>query len=56
MLLCGLAPPGVSVDPVGDTVLEEIRPASKLAQSLVQFCEERGWKKIGVLDLLGASE
>jgi hypothetical protein len=50
VLLCGLSPrvyPWIR----SVTVFEEIRPASKLAQSLVQFCEERGWKKIGVLDL-----
>ncbi|HEY4362883.1 MAG TPA: hypothetical protein VGN17_18075 [Bryobacteraceae bacterium] len=50
VLLCGLSPrvyPWIR----SVTVFEEIRPASKLAPSLVEFCEERGWKRLGVLDL-----
>jgi hypothetical protein len=35
------------------TVFEEIRPASKLVPTLLQLCSERGWTKLGVLDLLG---
>jgi hypothetical protein len=33
------------------TVFEEIRPASKLVPTLLQLCAERGWTKLGVLDL-----
>jgi hypothetical protein len=33
------------------TIFEEIRPASKLVPTLLQLCAERGWTKLGVLDL-----
>jgi hypothetical protein len=65
ILLCGLSPrvyPWIK----SVTVFEEIRPASKLVPTLLQLCAERGWTKLGVLDLprlpheihspLGASE
>jgi len=50
VLLCGLSPrvyPWIR----SVTVFEEIRPAPKLAQALLQLCEERAWQRIGVLDL-----
>lgn len=50
VLLCALSPrvyPWIR----SVTVFEEIRPAGKLVQTLTQLCSERGWKKIGVLDL-----
>jgi Xaa-Pro aminopeptidase len=50
ILLCGLSPrvyPWIK----SVTVFEEIRPASKLAQALLQLCAERGWTNLGVLDL-----
>lgn len=50
LLLCGLSPrvyPWIR----SVTVFEEIRPAGKLAQSLMQLCAERQWSRIGVLDL-----
>jgi hypothetical protein len=33
------------------TIFEEIRPASKLMATLDQLCVERGWPKLGVLDV-----
>ncbi|MBZ5673081.1 MAG: hypothetical protein LAP61_02440 [Acidobacteriia bacterium] len=50
VLLCGLSPrvyPWIK----SVTVFEEIRPASKLVPTLLQLCTERGWTKLGVLDL-----
>src|SRR5579862_9925287 len=50
VLLCALSPrvyPWIR----SVTVFEEIRPASKLLQALSQLCAERGWKRLGVLDL-----
>jgi Xaa-Pro aminopeptidase len=50
VLLCGLSPrvyPWIK----SVTVFEEIRPASKLVPTLLQLCSERGWTKLGVLDL-----
>jgi Xaa-Pro aminopeptidase len=52
VLLCGLSPrvyPWIK----SVTIFEEIRPASKLVPALLQLCAERGWTKLGVLDLLG---
>jgi len=51
VLLCGLSPrvyPWIK----SVTIFEEIRPASKLVPALLQLCAERGWTKLGVLDLL----
>jgi Xaa-Pro aminopeptidase len=50
ILLCGLSPrvyPWIK----SVTVFEEIRPASKLVPTLLQLSAERGWTKLGVLDL-----
>ena len=50
VLLCGLSPrvyPWIK----SVTVFEEIRPASMLVPTLLQFCSERGWTRLGVLDL-----
>jgi Xaa-Pro aminopeptidase len=50
VLLCGLSPrvyPWIK----SVTVFEEIHPASKLVPTLLQLCAERGWTKLGVLDL-----
>lgn len=50
VLLCGLSPrvyPWIK----SVTVFEDIRPASKLTASLDQLCAERGWTRLGVLDL-----
>jgi Xaa-Pro aminopeptidase len=50
VLLCGLSPrvyPWIK----SVTIFEEIRPASKLVPALLQLCAERGWTKLGVLDL-----
>jgi len=50
VLLCGLSPrvyPWIK----SVTIFEEIRPASKLVPTLLQLCAERGWRKLGVLDL-----
>ncbi len=50
VLLCGLSPrvyPWIK----SVTIFEEIRPASKLVPTLLQVCAERGWTKLGVLDL-----
>ncbi len=49
-LLCALSPrvyPWIK----SVTILEDIRPASKLMATLEQLCAERGWSKLGVLDL-----
>jgi hypothetical protein len=50
VLLCALSPrvyPWIK----SVTVFEDIRPASKLMQTLDQLCTERQWRKLGVLDL-----
>jgi hypothetical protein len=50
VLLCALSPrvyPWIK----SVTVFEDIRPASKLMQTLDQLCAERGWSRLGVLDL-----
>jgi hypothetical protein len=50
ILLCGLSPrvyPWIR----SVTILEEIRPSTNLAQQLSQLRAEKGWTKIGVLDL-----
>jgi Xaa-Pro aminopeptidase len=50
VLLCGLSPrvyPWIK----SVTIFEEIRPASKLVPALLQLCTERGWTRLGVLDL-----
>ena len=50
VLLCGLSPrvyPWIK----SVTILEDIRPASKLTAALEQLCSERGWSRLGVLDL-----
>ena len=50
VLLCGLSPrvyPWIK----SVTIFEEIRPASKLVPTLLQLCVERGWTRLGVLDL-----
>lgn len=50
VLLCALSPrvyPWIKLV----TIFEDIRPASKLMQTLDQLCAERQWRKIGVLDL-----
>ena len=50
VLLCGLSPrvyPWIR----SVTVFEEVRPAGKLTAAVTQLCIERGWKKLGVLDL-----
>ncbi len=50
LLLCGLSPrvyPWIR----SVTILDEIRPATNLAQQLTQLRTEKGWTKIGVLDL-----
>jgi len=50
VLLCALSPrvyPWIK----SVTIFEEIRPASKLMATLDQLCSERGWSKLGVLDL-----
>ena len=50
VLLCGLSPrvyPWIR----SVTVFEEIKPAAKLVPTLVQFCGERGWGRVGVLNL-----
>ncbi len=49
-LLCTLSPrvyPWIK----SVTILDDIRPASKLMATLEQLCAERGWSKLGVLDL-----
>jgi hypothetical protein len=50
VLLCALSPrvyPWIK----SVTIFEDIRPASKLMATLDQLCTERGWSKLGVLDL-----
>jgi hypothetical protein len=50
VLLCGLSPrvyPWIR----SVTILDEIRPSPNIAQQLTKMCEEKAWKKIGVLDL-----
>jgi hypothetical protein len=50
VLLCALSPrvyPWIK----SVTIFEDIRPASKLMQTLDQLCAERHWRKLGVLDL-----
>jgi hypothetical protein len=50
VLLCGLSPrvyPWIR----SVTILDEIRPSTNIAQQLTKMCEEKGWTKIGVLDL-----
>lgn len=52
ILICGLSPrvyPWIR----SVTILDEIRPGANLPQQLLQMCTEKGWKKIGVLDLPG---
>jgi len=50
VLLCALSPrvyPWIK----SVTIFEDIRPASKLMQTVDQLCAERGWSRLGVLDL-----
>jgi len=50
ILLCGLSPrvyPWIR----SVTILDEIRPSTNIAQQLTKLCEEKGWTKVGVLDL-----
>jgi hypothetical protein len=50
VLLCGLSPrvyPWIR----SVTILDEIRPSTNIAQQLTKMCEEKGWTKVGVLDL-----
>ena len=50
ILMCGLSPrvyPWIR----SVTILEEIRPGANLPQQLLQMCAEKGWNRIGVLDL-----
>jgi hypothetical protein len=50
VLLCGLSPrvyPWIR----SVTILDEIRPSPNIAQQLTQMCNEKGWAKVGVLDL-----
>jgi hypothetical protein len=50
VLLCGLSPrvyPWIK----SVTVFEDIRAANKLVPTLLQLCSERGWTKLGVMDL-----
>lgn len=50
VLLCGLSPrvyPWIR----SVTILDEIRPSADIAQQLRKMCEEKGWTKLGVLDL-----
>ena len=50
VLLCGLSPrvyPWIR----SVTILDEIRPSANIAHQLSQLCTEKGWTKIGVLDL-----
>jgi hypothetical protein len=50
VLLCGLSPrvyPWIR----SVTILDEIRPSTNIAQQLTKMCEEKGWSRIGVLDL-----
>ncbi len=50
VLLCGLSPrvyPWIR----SVTILDEIRPSANIAEQLTKLREEKGWTKIGVLDL-----
>jgi hypothetical protein len=50
VLLCALSPrvyPWIK----SVTIFEDIRPAGKLMPTLDQLCSERGWSRLGVLDL-----
>jgi hypothetical protein len=50
VLLCGLSPrvyPWIR----SVSIFEEIRPANQLSTALAALCGERGWSRIGVLDL-----
>ncbi len=50
VLLCGLSPrvyPWIR----SVTILEEIQPSPNLAQQLQKMCGDKGWTRIGVLDL-----
>jgi hypothetical protein len=50
VLLCALSPrvyPWIR----SVTIIEDIRPAANLPQQLQQMCQEKGWKRVGVLDL-----
>jgi hypothetical protein len=50
ILLCGLSPrvyPWIR----SVTILDEIRPSTNIAEQLLKMCGEKGWTKIGVLDL-----
>jgi hypothetical protein len=50
VLLCALSPrvyPWIK----SVTIFEEIKPSPNLAQQLLAMCGEKGWKRIGVLDL-----
>ena len=55
VLLCALSPrvyPWIR----SVTILDEIRPSGNLTQKLLEMCTEKGWKRIGVLDLSRLSE
>lgn len=48
-LLCGLSPrvyPWIK----SVTILEEILPSPNLAQKLLEICNNRGWKRIGMIE------
>ena len=50
VLLCALSPrvyPWIK----SVTIFEEIKPSPNLTQQLLAMCGEKGWKRIGVLDL-----
>ena len=50
ILICGLSPrvyPWIR----SVSILDEIRPGANLPQQLLQMCSEKGWKRLGVLDL-----
>jgi len=50
ILLCPLSPrvyPWIR----SISIVQDIRPGAALVQSLAKLCAEKGWKKIGVLDL-----
>ncbi|HEX5430448.1 MAG TPA: hypothetical protein VFW83_00670 [Bryobacteraceae bacterium] len=52
VLLCSLSPrvyPWIK----SVTVLEEIKPSPNLSQRVFEMCSEKGWSRIGVLDLPG---
>jgi hypothetical protein len=52
VLLCSLSPrvyPWIK----SVTILEDIRPSPNLAQRVFEMASEKGWKRIGVLDLDG---